>query len=194
MSSISSDRRSSIRASATRRGCGLAAALVLGCIAVAAAADEPAPSPPVAVGTRVRLSAAGITTAPVIGTIRALDAKTVTIDVPGQAEPLAVPVERIRALEVSLGRRSRVTGALVGALLGAAVGALIGKASHSNGAYDFQSADEAAGALGGLLIGAGVGALIPPGERWQEAPGSRYRVSFAPRLDRTPGVAFALSF
>jgi uncharacterized protein YcfJ len=140
------------------------------------------------------VSAPGITAAPVIGTVRALDAKSVTIDVPGQTEPLAVPVERIRTLEVSLGRRSRVTGALIGALVGAGVGALVGKASHSNGAYDFQSADEAAGALGGLLVGAGVGALIPPGDRWQQAASSRYRISLVPRLDRAPGIALALSF
>ena len=167
--------------------------LVAICTAAAASADELA-QPPLAIGSRVRVSAPGITAAPVVGTVRALDAQSVTVEVKGQTAPLTLPRDRISKLDLSVGRRSRAMGALIGALVGAGAGALIGKASHTNRPYDFSSADEAGGAIAGLLVGGTVGALIPPGERWREVSGSRYRVSFAPRLERTPGLAFSLSF
>ena len=161
--------------------------------APAFAGDMAQPEAPVQ-GTRVRISAPGITEAAVVGTVRTLDEGTITIDVAGRGEQLTVPRERISRLEVSAGRRSRLVGALIGTLVGGGVGALIGKASYSPRPYSFESASEAGGAIFGALLGAGVGALVPPGERWNEIPVSRYRVSFAPRLDRTAGVSFALRF
>ena len=171
----------------------VAAAFSLALLGLTAAADDSTHAP-LATGTRVRVSAPDISATPVVGTVRALDATTLTVDVRGRSEPLAVPRDRIHQLEVSSGRRSRWTGTLVGGLLGAAVGAIVGDSSASKHAYDIRSADQAGGAVLGLLVGGGIGALIPPGERWQQLSSSRYRVSFAPCLDRTPGVAFVLSF
>ena len=195
MLSVSTVHRSSATRKAARKPAPvLAAALVLSAFSFTALADDATQIPSIAVGTRVKVSAPEISTTPVIGTVRALDAKSLTVDVSGRTEPLAVPRDRIRRLEVSTGRRSRWTGALIGGLLGAAAGAALGNSTASKNAYDVKSADQAGGAVLGLLVGAGIGALIPPGERWQDVSSSRYRVSFAPRVDRTPGIAFALSF
>jgi hypothetical protein len=58
------------------------------------------------------------------------------------------------------------------------------------------SGDAVAGAcvLFGALIGTVIGAAIPPGERWNEMPATRYRVGFAPRLDHGLNLAVALQF
>ena len=195
MLSVSTARRSSAtrkhRIGPPRR---LAAAFLLSGLSLTALADDATQLPSIATGTRVRVSAPEISTTRVVGTVRALDAKTLTVDVSGRSEPLIVPRDRIRQLEVSTGRRSRWTGALIGGLLGAAAGAALGNSTASKNAYDIKSADQAGGAVLGLLVGAGIGALIPPGERWQDVSSARYRVSFAPRVDRTPGIAFVLSF
>jgi hypothetical protein len=51
-----------------------------------------------------------------------------------------------------------------------------------------------AGALFGALVGAVIGAAVPPGERWKEIAATRYRISFAPRLDHGADLAVAWRF
>ena len=181
------------------RGAATAATVLLVTLAGAApaaraAADESA-QPMVTVGSRVRVSAPGVATYPVVGTVRALDPQSLTLEVSGKAEPLLIPRDGIRRLDVSLGRRSRGIDILIGALVGAGAGALVAHTTHSSQQGLVQSADTAVGALGGMLVGAGVGALIPPGDHWRETSPSRLSVRLAPARDRAPGlVAIAYAF
>jgi hypothetical protein len=176
--------------------CGALVLLTCGCT-FASAADEDAPLqqllPP---GTRVRILTTDISPAKVVGTIKMVDDQSVTIDVPGRAEAVSVLRDKISRLDVSEGPRSRGVDAAIGAGLGAALGAAGGELASTGGKSHIVSSGAVAAVC--ALLGAGVGALIgvaiPPGERWNEKPASRYRVGFAPRLDHGLDVAVAWDF
>lgn len=46
----------------------------------------------------------------------------------------------------------------------------------------------------GAAAGAFIGAIIPPSQHWNELPATRYRLGFAPRLDRGLDLAIAWTF
>jgi hypothetical protein len=148
----------------------------------AAAQEAPALAP----GTRVRILAPELGDRAVIGTVHALNDKTILLDASGHSEPLAITRDRITRLDVSAGAGSRWPGALIGAAVGGAAGAALGSRSSQ-----YKEDMEGAGAIAGLLVGALVGAVIPPGERWNELPSSRYRISFGP--SPTPGLGVMVS-
>jgi hypothetical protein len=114
--------------------------------------------------------------------------------------PAVVPGDAITKVEMSLGRKSRKRGALIGALAGAAVGSIAVLATPDTtcdtgdlfACLGGPTQGEAALIVGvmGAAAGALVGSLIPPGERWQAAA-ARPRVSVAPRHK---GVQISLSF
>jgi hypothetical protein len=143
---------------------------------------------------RVRITTSNGADTTVAGTIRSLDGRAIALAVPGRPEPVSVARDQIAKIEVSAGRGSRLTGALIGALVGAGVGAVVGKGSESNNTYAVNSAAEAGGAIAFGLLGAAIGALVPPAERWQEAPTSSARLSFAPRPDGRLGASFTWAF
>lgn len=177
----------------------LCGALVLLTVAStsASATDEDAPmQQSLTPGMRVRIQAPDISSGKFVGTIKMVDDRSVTIDVPGRAEAVSVLREKIARLDVSEGPRSRGVDAAIGAGIGAGLGAAGGELSSGSGQGHIVSR----GAVVGIcaLLGAGLGALIgvavPPGERWHEEPVSRYRVGFAPRLDHGLDVAVAWGF
>jgi hypothetical protein len=100
-------------------------------------------------------------------------------------ETWTLPVESLRSVEVSGGKRSRPAaigrGAGFGALLGASVGAVLGFADGDDECAEgnwciiqFSAADKAV--MGGLavgVLGGAVGGILGaanPGERWQRVP------------------------
>jgi hypothetical protein len=97
-------------------------------------------------------------------------------------------------VDVSSGRRSRWVDAAIGAGIAAAGGALACSASETKHSIVNNSDVTAGCALVGALLGAGIGAVIPPGERWNEMPATRYRVGFAPRPDHGVDLAVAWRF
>jgi hypothetical protein len=147
-------------------------------------------------GMRVRILTPDVSPSKVIGTVEQVSGDSVTLDVPGRNEPVSILREKIARLDVSEGPRSRGVDAAIGAGIGAVVGAAGGALANSSGRGHIVSGGEVAGVC--ALLGAGVGALIgvaiPPGEHWKEISVTRYRVSFAPRLDHGADLAVAWKF
>ncbi len=174
------------------------ASLTLACLfASVSAAGEDAPLDlSLTPGMRVRVLAPDISPSRVVGTINRVDDRSVTIDVPGRSEPVSVLREKIARLDVSKGPRSRGVDAAIGAGIGAGVGLAVGAAAGSNQKGQIVSGDAVAGAcaLFGALIGGVIGVSVPPGERWNEMPATRYRVGFAPRPDHGLDMAIAWRF
>jgi hypothetical protein len=176
--------------------CAALVLLSLACTS-ASAADEDVPLlQSLAPGMRVRILAPNLSPSKVIGTIKEIGADTVTVDVPGRNEPVSILREKIARLDMSQGPRSRGVDATIGALIGAAVGAAGCALSNGSGQGHIVSTGAVAGfcALVGGGFGALVGVAIPPGEHWKEISASRYRVSFAPRLDHGADLAVAWKF
>lgn len=150
-------------------------------------------------GMRVRILAPDISPSRVIGTIKTVNRESVTIDVPGRAEPVSVLREKIARLDVSRGSRSRGVDAAIGAGIGAGVGGIVGAVAQGSQKKDqvvniSTGAVAGACALFGALIGGVIGVSIPPGEHWNEMPATRYRVGFAPRPDHGLDMAIAWRF
>jgi hypothetical protein len=162
--------------------------LACGLVPAPAAAEEPAAQQPLAPGMTVRIEAPGLLSADRTGTIRALDDRSISIDVEGRAEPVTVQRDQISRFQVSAGRSSRLVHTLLGAAIGGVAVALI----PSHGA-NYPGERAAVVAIGGLL-GAGVGAALPAGERWTDIPTARYRISLLPRLDSTVGLTVSRAF
>jgi hypothetical protein len=150
-------------------------------------------------GMRVRILAPGVAPNKVIGTVEKVSDDAVTLNIPGRSEPVSILREKIARLDVSEGPRSRGVDAAIGAGIGAGVGAIVGAVADSNQKKNqvvniSDGAVAGAGALFGALVGAVIGAAVPPGERWKEIAATRYRVSFAPRLDHGADLAVAWKF
>jgi hypothetical protein len=179
-----------------RRLRGPFAVLALAIICATAAGEDAPLQLSLTQGMRIRILAPDISQSKLVGTIRKVDDQSMTIDLPGRSEPVLISREHIALLDVSEGARSRGVDTAIGAGIGAAIGAAGGALAAGNGKGHIVSRGEAAGifALLGAGLGALIGAAIPPGERWHEVPVSRYRVSFAPRLDHGLDVAVALNF
>ena len=91
-------------------------------------------------------------------------------------------------------------GAGIGLLIGAATGAVIGFASGDDGPGWFSFTAEEKAALGAVGLG-GLGAVIgliagaaSSGERWEEVPLNRLRVSFGPQRDGRFGFGASVRF
>jgi len=147
-------------------------------------------------GTRIRIQAPEVFPGIVVGTVSAMNAESVTIDVPGRPEPVSVLREKIARLDVSEGPRSRGVDAAIGAGIGAGIGAIGGALANSNRGSHIVSGDEIAAvcALLGAGVGASIGAAIPPGEHWKPISSDRYRVGLEPGLTHGVNLVVAWRF
>ncbi len=174
------------------------ALLTLACLfsSVSAAGEDAPLDYSLTPGMRVRILAPAISPSRFIGTIKAVNRESVTIDAPGRAEPVSILREKIARLDVSEGSRSRGVDAAIGAGIGAGVGLAVGAAVGSQQKGKLASGDAVASffVIAGTLIGTVIGASIPPGERWDEMPATRYRFGLAPRLDHGLNLAVAWRF
>jgi hypothetical protein len=135
-----------------------------------------------------------------VGTISRLDATAVELQTAGN-QPTLVPRDAITKVEISLGRRSRSRGALIGASLGATIGVIAVLATPEEPCQPNLFGCPPFGitkGMGSVLIGgigaasgALIGSLIPPGERWK-ASAAGARLSIAPAGEH--GVQATLSF
>jgi len=173
---------------------GLALTLLIPNAVLSFAAEAPELAP----GSRVRVSARTVTERPLIATLTALDDTALTLRVKGRADVLVVPRSAITKVEVSLGRRARGKGALIGAGVGIAAGALVGLlhgGDDSSQLVQFSAGDYALGfaALGGG-VGALVGAAVPPSERWNEVALGRVRVGLQPTRGHGGAIFASIGF
>lgn len=138
-----------------------------------------AQSAPVPPGTRVRvwtgLTERGNPTGPVAkGQIAAWSSDSLILQT-GQREIQVIAVRSLTRLDMSAGRRNRVSGLLsgiaFGVLIGGGAGAVAGSVAGDNiGSFALAGTGGAGGALLGAglgyLVGAAIGA-VRPGERWE---------------------------
>ena len=141
---------------------------------------------------RIRVSAPIVSTNPIPGTVVTFEADTIMLMTEGQSTPLAIPVEIIKSLEISRGRKSMVgNGCLYGTLTGAVTGVvftyLIGRGGDENDYWPEYIVPPFAGL--GLLTGTVIGALWRA-EQWEEVPLECIHVGFLP----SHGFGFSLSF
>ena len=136
---------------------------------------------PIAVGSRVRITAAPSGDKKLTGTVMSLSADTLTLRQGAETNYRAFGISDISQIEVSTGTRTRkAKGALVGSLVGAASGALLAGALYKKPPpCDFiclyppdTRGDEmliagVAGALSGALLGSLIGAR--PVDTWTPA-------------------------
>jgi hypothetical protein len=194
---VEANRHQSPTRSIAIRSLGNALAFVtVACLfASPSAAGEDAPAQqPLTPGMRVRILDLDISPSKVVGTISRVDDQSVTIDVPGRSEPVAVLREKIARLDVSTGRGSRWLDAAIGGAIGAAGSALACSAGETKNSIVPNSEVTGSCAVLGAALGALIGAIIPPREHWNEMPATRYRLSFAPRLDHGLDLALASNF
>lgn len=140
----------------------------------------------VMVGQRVRLTT---DSGPWIGTLVRQDSGGLTLQGPGLSDSsvVTVSVDRIRRIDVSLGRQSNAgKGAAIGFGVGATLGLVAGIACASSDSFlQCTTGDVVQATLGAGLMGAGVGALIglaSNSEHWEPvSTGSAVRISLTPR-------------
>ena len=144
-------------------------------------------------GTRIRLAAPEFRTT-VIGVVRASDERTIALSIPDQAGGPSVNWEQVARLEVSRGRATRQSGAVIDLLNGAAAGALVGRATYRPRPLHFESESMAGGAIPAGLVGAGIGAVVPTAERWQDVPHGRPRIGVVPRPNGASGSSLGAAF
>jgi len=173
----------------------------------------------IAAGDRVRVATSeqdhedefeGSARRPLIGTVKEINARSLTLKIKGRDGPMVIPRSSVTRLELSLGTRDRAgsvaRGAAVGFLAGAVLGGIVGMASHdddessSNALITFDHSrmlDTVLGAaifgLGGLLVGGVVGG-VAAGEDWEEisSPFGDYGVGILPH--RQGGLALTLTW
>jgi hypothetical protein len=169
------------------------------------AADNELPAIPV--GTRVRLHAPEVDKRAVIGSLLATSDRDLIVFPEGRNDPIVIPRDTVRALDVSQGLKSKRKGALIGAGIGATAGALLGVAAATSSCEPGSALEAFACAvirdsfrepktslvLGGVGLGLGalIGAAVTHGERWQAVPISRVTL----RASNTPrGMAVEVHF
>lgn len=150
---------------------------------------------PAGLGQRVRVTT---DSGAWVGTLVQHDATSITLHGPGLSDSSAVtlPLDRVRQLEISVGRQSNAgKGALIGFGVGAATGLALGIGCASSDSF-FQCSGsqvvESTVVFG--FIGAGVGGLVglaSSSEHWEKVPAGPVHVSLAPhRL----GLSVSLTF
>ncbi|HEY6807813.1 MAG TPA: hypothetical protein VI160_03405 [Gemmatimonadales bacterium] len=162
---------------------------------------------PIVTGDRVRIVAPDFaTTAPVgviigpnqrrlEGVVVGRDSAALSIQVPGQSDPVVVPIASIQSLDVHRGHdasagNSAATGFLVGASLGAVIGVADG--SDPPGSIFGFSAGTKAAILGIAFGGAGaaLGALVGVSNNtgtWEQVPLTDGRLSARPIIGSFDG-------
>jgi hypothetical protein len=164
-------------------------------------------APPVAVGTRVRVTSPALGDAPAIATVLGQSGDTFAIRPEGSTDSVALSTANITALDVSAGSHTRILKAMgVGFLVGVATGAVAGAATYRKCSGDCEvvlpdsrSFDAfvggVMGAVIGPIVGAGVGALWRT-EDWTPVPLDPRRSSLRLRISPagSRGVGLSVTF
>ena len=151
---------------------------------------------PVAPGTRVRVFAPRVDVEPLPGTVVALGADTLVLDVDGWHREVwqprvSIPLALLERIEVSQGKKGKskaINGAVIGFILGAPIGGLLAYVSCMIGLHVGENCigETVTGVLliGGL--GAGIGVAIGSGikaELWEAVPLDEIRVGLSGAAD-----------
>ncbi len=150
---------------------------------------------PAGIGQRVRVTT---DSGAWVGTLVQHDSTSITLHGPGLSDSSAVtlPLDRVRQLEISVGRESNAgKGALIGFGVGAATGLALGiGCASSDGFFQCTGGEVVEITLLTGLMGGGAGGLLglaSSSERWEKVAAVPVHVSLAPhRL----GLSVSLTF
>jgi len=162
-----------------RQARGLALTLML--CAGAYAADGPGEAIEPSVGSRVRITSSAHG-GPVIGTLLSIEVNALVLRRAGSDAASRIPVDEIRTLEVSRGRKSQVgRGAMIGAAAGVMPGLLLTFGDYSSDVHGDSNAGAVAviGAASGALVGAAVGWALKT-ENWVAGEVPRAAIAAVP--------------
>ncbi len=136
------------------------------------------------------------------GQITVYTTDSLVMDPAGAGGPLAMPLNSVSRMDISLGRRSRGMGALrggsLGLIIGGVTGMALGFASGDDDSFLFNRWQDKAFILSVMLgtpstlVGSIIGANRP-GERWQRVP-LPGRVSISPSGRNSVAVSTGLRF
>jgi hypothetical protein len=201
-------RRTAVRFVTERGWCtmakprvGIVCCFVASCSLGLVRADE-LPFP--AVGSRVRVRSAALDSAPLVGTLSAVDQESLTVVPQDGREPSVVARQDIVRLEQSVQPSRKTRGALIGFGVGLAV--MLGKAVKEGGCNDGCNGENVAAATLLALSTAAVGGIASPGERWADVALGRgqsratmssragLRVRLVPQVGRRTGLTVVASF
>jgi hypothetical protein len=156
------------------------------------------------VGSRVRVTSSTPDSARVVGTLSAVDAKSLTVVPKDGREPRVLARQDVARLERSVRPSRKSRGAVIGFAVGLA--AALGRVAINGGCNDGCNGGNVAVGLLFASSTAGVGALAAAGERWEDValgpqPGratlssqAGFRVHLVPQLGRRNGLVLVASF
>ena len=181
--------------------------MAIACSIVAACTPGPARADELLlpeVGSRVRVSSTGPESARLVGTLSAIDAKSLTVVPQDGRQPRVVARQDLVRLERSVRPSRKSKGAVIGFAVGLA--AAFGKVAIAGGCNDGCNGENVAAAGLLALSTAVVGAIAAPGERWEDAPPgpqpgrarlsspAGFPVRLVPQLGRRTGLVLVASF
>ena len=161
--------------------------------------------PPLAPGTRVRVTAAPLGAGPRVARVLGQRGDTLAVRPEGTPDSVALSIGQIARLEVSGGAHTRVlkgigVGVLTGAALGAVAGASSAPACGGIGFYSgctSRSGDAILGGIGGGVLGAAVGGVVGAvwrAEHWDRVLVAGRSAQLRVRPERGGGVTLAVAF
>ena len=179
------------RRSGNERSVSVITTRCFGAIALLLCSASTFPSEPraVAVGSRVRVSAAEVGAKPLIGSVVGLEPHAVLVRGERSGPPTRVALGPTTTIEVSGGRRSKAgRGAVLGAAVGAMPGLLMTFGDYNTDPEYSPGAVAAVGAAAGAVVGAAIGWALKS-EKWLPAEAPSVTAGIAPRRG---GVGFSL--
>ncbi len=162
-------------------------------------------------GSRVRITAPGIQSEQLVGSVSAIRGDTILLKLDATEEERAVSLRSLERIELSVGeKRHTLEGLLIGTGAGVLLGFLASRGAEDDdpsGCFNLGwgggcfnpglTAGEKRGlaVIGGGFFFGGVGAIVgalTKSDRWQEVPLARVRLSLVPQRGR-PGLVLLAS-
>lgn len=163
------------------------------------------------VGSRVRVYSPLLTPGPLVGTLRAIDQRNLSVERAGEGQARAIALADVSRLETSVRPSQKKKGALLGLGAGFVVGfagtAILGGLYGDEGDSDSLLVWGSIWGAAVAPVGAAIGAAVSPGEQWAETsirqvpsqqghagPSAPGRIAIRPLVGRRCGIMLVASF
>ena len=159
----------------------------------------PDPAPTSTTSQQVDYSKAAKKSPPkqVKGTLVDMDETTITLEISPSKPPIEILRMDVSKLEVSYGKKSRHTGALIGLGVGAGLGAIIGFSGGDDpdGIVSFSAGAKAGmGAFAFGVVGAIIGSVVTPGDKWETVQTHNLQLGFSKGAHGETGFILSARF
>jgi hypothetical protein len=128
---------------------------------------------------------------PIKGTVKAIHADTIILEIDDLSDPMSIPIDVIKKLEIPAGKASIIKilmGGCLGLLGGIAIGSIFSSANSEMDAIAAFYISCGAGLIAGLILGG----IIPPYDHWKEVPLNRIKIGLSQLRDN--GLRLEVSF